>query len=132
MEEIKKRTEEDKIFQNEIVVILGGKEYKIKPLVIKKSRKWRATFAKVLGTLPRYTGVTTDTPEKFMGAINAMLVGMPDEIVNLIFQYAPELNREEIENKATDKEMAKAFEQIVEVAFPLAQSLLGAMSKLSP
>lgn len=72
-----KRTEEDKILQNEILVILGGKEYKIKPLVIKESRKWRANFAKILGDLPQYVGITTDTPEKFMNAINAILVTMP-------------------------------------------------------
>lgn len=125
-----KRTEEDKILQSEISIILGGKEYKIKPLVIKESRKWRANFAKVLGELPQYMKITTDTPDQFMNAINAILVTMPDKIVDLIFDYAPELNREEIENNATDAEMAKAFEQIVEVAFPLARSLTGATSKV--
>jgi hypothetical protein len=131
MEETK-RTEEDKIFQNDITIVLGGKQYKIKPLVIKQSRKWRATFAKLLGDLPQYVGITTDTPDKFEGAIKAILVAMPDKIVDLVFDYAPELNREEIENSATDAEMAKAFDQIAEVAFPLARSLTGAMGKLSP
>jgi hypothetical protein len=130
MEETK-RTEEDKIFQNEILVILGGKEYKIKPLVITQSRKWRATFAKILGDLPQYMGITTDTPDKFEGAIKAILVAMPDKIVDLVFDYAPELNREEIENSTTEAEMAKAFEQIAEVAFPFVKSLIGTMGKLS-
>ena len=133
MEENKsKRTEEDKIFQNEILIILGGKEYKIKPLVIKQSRKWRANFAKLLGDLQQYTKITTDTPDKFEDAIKTILMAMPDKIIDLVFEYAPGLNREEIENSATDTEMAKVFEQITEVALPLARSLTGEMRKLSP
>jgi hypothetical protein len=127
-----KRTEEDKVFQNEILIILGGKEYKIKPLVIKQSRKWRANFAKLLGDLQQYAEITTVTPDKFEDAIKTILVAMPDKIVDLVFEYAPGLNREEIENNATDAEMAKVFEQIIEVALPLARSLTGAMNKLSP
>jgi len=127
-----KRTEEDKIFQNEILIILGGKEYKIKPLVIKQSRKWRANFAKLFGDLQQYTKITTDTPDKFEDAIKTILMVMPDKIVDLVFEYAPGLNREEIENSATDAEMAKVFVQFMEVALPLARSLTGVMSKLSP
>ncbi|MBT9164025.1 MAG: hypothetical protein DDT23_00014 [candidate division WS2 bacterium] len=126
------RNEEEKLTKAEIEIILGGKSYFVRPLVIKESRKWRAKFSAVLGELPQYTGITTDTPDKFMAAINAMLVGMPDKIVDLVFDYAPELDRKEIEATATDAEMAKAFEQIIEVAFPLARSLVGAMGKLSP
>jgi len=128
----KKRTEEQKIFQDSIILVLGGKKYEVKPLVIKKSRKWRASFTKTLGSLPKYMGITSNEPDKFADAVNAMLVAAPDKVIDLIFEYAPQLNREAIENNATDAEMARAFEQIVEVTFPLAQSLFGVMGKLSP
>jgi len=125
------RTEEQKIIQAPLVIVLGCKEYEVKPLVIRDSRAWRGKLAVTLGMLPQYANVTTDTPDKFQGALNAMLVAMPDQVVDLVFAYAKDLNREEIEGKATDSEIAKAFEQIVEVAFPLARSMVGAMAKLS-
>lgn len=125
------RTEEQKLTQSPIIIVLGEKEYEVKPLVIKDSRMWRAEVAKLLGSLSQYTGITTDTPDKFMEAMQAMLVAMPDAVVNLVFSYAKSLDREAIECVATDAEMARAFNQIIEVAFPLARSVIGAMTSLS-
>lgn len=127
-----KRSEEQKVTQAPVVVILGGKEYKITPLVIRDSRVWRSEVSKALGMLPQYAKVTTeDPPEMFGKAIDAMLVVMPDLTVDLFFSYAKELDRDEIEGIATDSEIAKAFEQLVEIAFPLAQSLTGTMTIIS-
>ncbi|MBT9130988.1 MAG: hypothetical protein DDT41_01285 [candidate division WS2 bacterium] len=125
------RTEEEKILKTNIVVVFGNKEYEIKPLVIKESRKWRDKFTKVLGSLPQYTSITTETPDRFQEAISAMMMILPEKLIDLVFDYAPELNRKEIEMVATDAEMARAFEQIVEVSFPLVKSLVGVMGKLS-
>jgi len=78
-----------------------------------------------------YANVTSDKPDEFGDALNAMLVAMPDKVIDLFFQYAKDLNRDEIEAVATDTEMSKAFEQVVQLAFPLAKSLVGAMANLS-
>ena len=43
------RTEEEKLCKAAIVVVLGGKEYQIEPLVIRDSRVWRGQVAKALG-----------------------------------------------------------------------------------
>lgn len=125
------RTEEQKVAQAPIEVILGGKKYNIAPLVIRDSRAWRAKVVEPISSLPAYEGVTTENTELFGKAINAMLVQMPDKVIDLFFDYARDLNREEIEAIATDSEIAKAFEQVVDVAFPLANSLVGTMVKLS-
>jgi len=125
------RTEEQKLVQAPLRILLGGQQYEVKPLVIRDSRAWRAKLAQTLGMLPQYVNVTTDTPDKFGGAINAMLVAMPDTVLDLVFDYARDLNREEIEGIATEAEISRAFEQIVEVAFPLARSMVGTMRKLS-
>ncbi len=125
------RTEEEKILKTDILIVFGGKEYGIKPLVIRESRKWRDKFTKVLGSLPQYTSITTETPDRFQEAISAMMMILPEKLIELVFDYAPELNRKEIEMVATDAEMARAFEQIVEVSFPLVKSLVGVMGKLS-
>jgi len=127
----KVRTEEQKILSAPIVVEFGGKTYEIAPLVIRDSRKWRAHMTKALASLPVYAEVTSDKPDKFKDALYAMLVTMPDTVIDLFFEYAKDLNREEVEAVATDSEMAKAFDQVVELAFPLARTLVGAMGNLS-
>ena len=125
------RPEEQIVAQAPILVSFGGKEYKIKPLVIKESREWRGKLAKMMGELSPVVNVTTDTPDKFQEAMNSLLVAMPDRIVDLVFEYAKDLPRDEVEAVATDAEMAKAFEDILEVAFPLARSVTGITGKLS-
>lgn len=124
------RTEEQKVCRAPIIVTFGGKEYEIQPLVIRDSRVWRAEIVGILAELPKYAKATTDKPEDFGNALKALLVEMPDTVIDLFFKYAKELNRKEIEDIATDAEMAEAFEQVVKVAFPLARSLVGSMETL--
>ena len=125
-----KRTEDQVVTQAPILVTFGGKQYEIKPLVIKESREWRKKFADVLGSLPLFVKPNS-TPKQFSEVINGMFLNVPDDIINLIFEYAKDLPRDEIEAVATDVEMAKAFEAILEVAFPLARSMVGATATLS-
>lgn len=125
------RTEEDKLLKAPLVVILGGKEYQIELLVIKDAREWRKKAAKVLSYIPKYANVSTDDAEGFAGAMSAMLVEMPDEMTNLFFEYAKNLDRDEIEATATEAELAKAIEAVMEVAFPLLRSMTSAWGKLA-
>ena len=117
------RTEEDKIVQSPITVTLGGKEFLIRPLVIKESREWRKKLIKAFGMLPKYLNMTTDNPEGFTEALDAMLSEMPDVVTDLFFSYARDLDREEIESTANDTELAEAFQEVMKYAFPLSQSL---------
>jgi len=126
-----KRTEGEIIAQAPLTVVLGGQKYEVPLLVIKDSRIWRKKVAEALGAIPQYANITTDTPTEFAGAIDAMLAAMPDAVIDLFFEYAKGLNRDEIEAIATEAELAKAFEQVVEAAFPLAKSLAGAMTTIS-
>ena len=126
------RSEEDKILRTPVVVILGGLKYEVEPLVIKESRVWRRNVVKMLSALPLYAQATTDNPSEFEAALSKLLVDMPDTVVDLFFEYAKGLDREEIEATATDSEMAKAFEQVVEIAFPLARSPFGTAQILAP
>lgn len=125
-----KRSEGDKLTQSAIMVTFGGIEYEIFPLVIKESRAWRKKFAKLLSGLPLFVNAT-DTTEHFEQVINGMFVQTPDSVMDLIFAYAKDLPREQIEAVATDEEMAKAFEAIIEVAFPLVRSMVGTPGMLS-
>ena len=126
-----KRTEEEKVLRAPITVILGGDEYDIPLLVIKDAREWRTKFAKLIGKVPGYIKVTTDDANGFVAASEAMLVTMPDEMTDLFFSYAKGLDREVIESKATEEELAKAISIVMDIAFPLVGSMTGALTRLS-
>jgi len=125
------RTEEQKVSQANIEVILGGKKYEIAPQVIRDSREWRKKVIALIAPLPSLVNITMDEPEDFERALTQMMVIMPDQVIDIFFEYAKDLDREEIEGVATDTEMADAFLEVVQVAFPLSQSLPKVMSKLS-
>lgn len=125
------RTEEQKVISAPIVVILGGKEHKIAPLVIRDSREWRGKVIKLIAPLPSLVDINTEDAKGFGEALTQLLVTMPDQVIDLFFDYAKDLKKEEIESIATDAEMAKAFEEVIKVAFPLAESLPKAMERFS-
>ena len=116
------RYEDEKLTQAPITVILGRKEYGIAPLVIRDSREWRKKVITLIAPLPGLTTVKTRDMKKFEEALTTLVVTMPDQVIQLFFEYAKDLDREDIEGKATDAELAQAFKEVVAVAFPLAQS----------
>ena len=125
------RTEEQILSQAPVIVHFGGKEYNVKLLNIKDARAWRAKLSEMMGKVSPAVNTSTDTPEQFQNAINTLLIEIPDIITDLVFDYARDLPKDEIEPIATDAEMALAFEGILEVAFPLAKSVTGITGKLS-
>lgn len=112
------RTEEEKLTSAPIKVILGGKPYDVKPLVIRESREWRKKAGEFQAKITRYASVSSDDPEAFEKAMAEMLTTRIDQAIDLFFAYAKDLDRDEIEAIATDAEVAKAFEQVVAIAFP--------------
>ena len=126
------RTEEQKVTRAPIVVILGGKEHEIAPLVIRDARIWRAKVIKLIAPVPQLVSTKIDTPDDFSKHLTEMLVAIPDQVIDVFFEYAKDLNREEIEGIATDDEMAAAFLEVVKVAFPLAESAPKVIARLYP
>lgn len=125
------RTEEQKLIQEPVKVVFGGKEFPVKPLVIKESRAWRQRVISVLTELPQLTKMTSDDVGKFSSALESLLVTMPDTVIDLFFSYAKDLDREEIESIASDSEMAVAWDKVVELAFPLLQGLVKTVGKMA-
>ena len=80
------RTEEQKIIQEPVVVILGGDRYEIKPLVIKEAAPWRRKFIGLFNDLSILASVTSDAPDQFKSAMNEMLLNKPDAISDLFFE----------------------------------------------
>ena len=122
------RTEEQKAFQEPIKVILGGQEYDVKPLVIKYSRPWRKKVIDLISTLPKYAAVDTNKPDEFAEAIKVLMVESQDSIIDLFFEYAMDLPRGEIEEVATESEVAIAFQGVMALAFPLSETLPAMMT----
>jgi len=125
------RTEEQKIAQAPLEVILGGEVYKIRPLVIRDSREWRQKCTGLMTSLVANANVTTDNPDALGTAMGVLMVQMPDQVIDLFFEYAKDLEREDIEVVATEAEIAEAFLGVFALAFPLTASLGKAMGKLS-
>ena len=128
------RTEEAIITMSDFDVILGGETYKISPLVIRDSREWKKKVIDLIKPLPGMINKTVDTehPEEFGDVLGQMMIEMPEQVLDLFFGYAKDLDREYIESVATDMEVAAAFEAVVKVAFPLASSapkILGHLSQ---
>ncbi len=128
---MRKRTEDEIVTRASIEVILGGKTFKIAPLVIRDSRGWRKKVVSLIAPLPALVKVTMDDEEDFGNVLTTMMVTNPDQVLDLFFEYAKELDREEIESIATDDEMAVAFQEVIKVAFPLAASPMKVMERLS-
>jgi len=126
------RTEDQKVVRAPIVVILGGKEYEVKPLVIRDSREWRHKIIKLMAPLPGLVDITSDDPKGFEVALTQLLVTIPDQVGDLFFEYAKDLNKKEIEGIATDAELRDAFAEVRKVAFPLAEALPAAMTQILP
>jgi len=126
------RTEEEKLTQSGFKVILGGREYDVAPLVIRDSREWRKKVIALVAPLPTLASTSLDTPEGFEQALSSMLLEMPNEVIDLFFDYAKDLNRSEIESVTTDEEMAKAFMEVIAFAFPLADSPAEVLRRLYP
>jgi len=126
------RTEEQIVAQASIEVILGGKTYKVAPLVIRDSRVWRQKITALIAPLPSIVSTKTDNVEEFGEALNQLLVTMPDQVLDLFFEYAKDLNKEEIESVATDAELKVAFQEVMKIAFPLAEALPAAMERMIP
>ena len=129
---VNKSTEEEKLTQSPIVVILGGKKYDVAPLVIRDSRGWRRKVIALIAPLPGLSKVTTRDMDEFEAALKILVITMPDQVIDLFFEYAKDLKQEEIEAVATDAEMAEAFKEVIAVAFPLAQSAPDVIKRLSP
>lgn len=81
-----------------IVVTFAGKEYEIP---FRDSREWRK---KVIALMARIT-VTNTADLRIASAL-------ADQVMDLFFEYAKNLNREEIETVATGAEVAKALGEV--------------------
>lgn len=118
---MKARTDEDKIFKTPIKVTLDGKEYDIPVLVARDSKPWRDKAGPFRAELISLSGVDTSDPEAFKLAFTQLMGSRIDETIDLFFEYAKDLDKDDIMAVATDQELVNAFGEVAAVAFPFGQ-----------
>jgi len=111
------RTEEQKLLQEGTVVILGGEEVKIRPLVSRYSGEWRKKSIPLITSLLAYEHLkdTAGNTEEVREFLNEFFTTKTDQIIDSFFEYARELKREEIDLIATDGEIITAFMEVFNV-----------------
>ncbi len=116
---MEERTEEDKVTRAPLKVILGDEEYEITPLVMRDSKAWRAKAAPFRASAVSLAATNSDDTVAFEAAFQSTMLERLDQAIELFFEYAKALDRDEIMGKANDNELVKAWSKVVEFAFPL-------------
>lgn len=121
------RTDDQKLAMAPLKVRFGAKEYEIKLRRIGAAQRWREQFIKQMSEIVGQLKVEAGTAEAFMGGLGFVFLRFPEKMAELVFSYAPDLPREIIEGDSEDagseEQLACAFRQIIQVAFPFVQEL---------
>jgi hypothetical protein len=115
------------IVKKTLTLKFGGKEYEIPVLRMLAATKWRKEYFKRVEAIrsgmivedqkdnPSLT--STEIKQAIGNALAGALLAHAEAIPEIVFSYAPDLPRAEIEEIAYDQEFRLAFEQIWQVAF---------------
>jgi len=110
---------------------LGGVEYAVEQLPIRKSRQWREEFktpiSQILTGVEAAPAVLENKDVKGMVALMVVakdvLLNSLDTVLDMLCKYAPAVSadRERIESEAFDDEVIQAFVKILELVFPFGE-----------
>jgi hypothetical protein len=116
------RTDEDALLMAPIKMTLGEKEYDVPLLRRRAACEWRKGFWQHVVGIFDHLKVEAN-PERvnaFASSLAFIFLQFPERIADIVYSYAGDsLSREEIDETATEEQMAQAFQKIVKVAvFP--------------
>jgi len=134
MQGLEERTHSE-VLQKTLSLTFGGKKYSVPVRRMKDAAKWRAEYFSRTKEISAAMIVDNlnDKAElnaKVGNALMAALLKFPEKIPELVFSYAPDLPREEIEDEAYDADFSMAFAQIWQVAFQPFLVSLGTMLEM--
>jgi len=104
---------DDQILARSLTLWLGGQDYEVPVLPIAKSRVWRKRVMDFMAEATARSTTKIDDPVAFASAMSKHFLETPEVVIDLVFDYAPNLPRDEIEAVATDGEIAKAFWEVL-------------------
>ena len=111
------RTEEEKLTQSPLKATFGATEYNIKLLPVLKSRDWRAKVEQELGPMVANIHPMQIAGRFVIAGLSTAIATFPEKICELLFAYAPDLDKEKILNEATEEQIDVAFSRLWEIAF---------------
>ncbi len=111
-----------------IKVTFGKKEYEIAPLTIGKATRWRQKLIEEVGEIGRtFKQDVEGSQERFLHGLAFTFLKFPEKILGLVRAYAPDLpwDKEILDEEkgATEEQLARAFGQVVLIAFPFTSEL---------
>ena len=124
------RLNDDVDFMEPILVRLGKEDYEIRPLTIEKSREWTKRFIKEICRVFILLATEPETADRRGEAVKLALQTVPEEMLDLLFSYAPGLPRKRIEHEATHEQITAAFRRLIRIAFPAISQLTDLWKKL--
>lgn len=114
-----------------VEITLGGKQYTVAELPLRKNAAWRQKVGDLVGTvagLVEATQIDLNSTADLIGVVNQVrnvLVTAPDALTALLFDYSPVLaaDRERIEGEVYESELLAAFVEVLKLAFPFGEIL---------
>jgi len=128
---MKQRTTNEKMNRMPVKVILGDGEYELYPKNLLQVREWKVKalpivnkLEAVFGTITKATSETeTIEMSDVFTQFKSFLFQDMDSIIDLIFDWEPELPKEKILSSADELEMLEAFKEVLALAFPFLQTI---------
>jgi hypothetical protein len=124
------RTEIQKLLKLPAKVKLGEGEYDIKPLPLQYSLPWRDKVFNLFISSTQYSKITSDDTAAFNEAMKSVMVTSPDMIIDLFFEYARDLKRDDVLKVADSNQLLEAWGKIIEFESPFLGSLLKTVNLL--
>ena len=115
------RTDEAKLLQVPISIVLAGKDYEVPVPSYAVNRNWRQAFCDYSRRIAALSKMDAEDPASIEVHAETAIMGQVDGLIDLVFLASPELQeiREEIEATATEGELLDAAEKVMEVLSPL-------------
>ena len=115
------RTDEAKLLQVPISIVLAGKDYEVPVPSYAVNRQWRLAFCEHSKKMAAVSKIDGEDPDSIVKHADAVIMDQIDGVIDLLFLASPELQeiREEIEDTATEEELLDAAQAVMEVLSPL-------------
>jgi hypothetical protein len=111
------RTEDEILSRTPLKIKLGATDYDIPLLAVKAQREWRKKLLAALEPVLASFNFQADGKNMATG-LGATLLNFPETLCDLVFAYAPDLDKEKVLAEATEEQIGCAFSAILAVAFP--------------
>jgi hypothetical protein len=117
----------------EVTVTLGGKQYTVRQLPMRAEAEWRKRLqmllAPIMELVKGYDQIVINTPADvvdLLQRIAPLLLNAPDTMLELLFDYSPELaiQADVIETTAYSDEVLEALKAVLGLAYPFASDLV--------